>query len=72
VIAWTWVYAGAPAERVFPVLLRNAPARLLGGATPLTLLMVDGRTHGDDAGEVGDVATRWLANAWAHMARHCR
>ncbi|MEN8161249.1 MAG: hypothetical protein ABFS41_14350 [Myxococcota bacterium] len=72
VIAWAWVYGGAPTERVFPALVRNAPARLLRGATPLTLLMVDGHTHGGGAGAVGDVATEWLANAWTHMARHCR
>jgi hypothetical protein len=71
-IAWTWVYDGSPTERVFPALLRGAPARFLGGATPLTMLMVDGTTSGDDAEEVGGVATQWITDAWSHMERHCR
>jgi hypothetical protein len=71
-IAWAWVYDGSPTERVFPALLRGAPSRLVGGATPLTLLMVDGTSAGDDAGELGAVATGWLAAAWSHMERHCR
>lgn len=71
-IAWTWVYDGSPTERVFPALLRGAPVRLVSGATPLTLLMVDGTTAGDDTGDVGAVATQWLADAWSHMARYCQ
>jgi hypothetical protein len=71
-IAWAWVYDGSPTERVFPTLLRGAPARLVSGATPLTLLMVDGTTAGGDADDVSAVAIRWLADAWSHMERHCR
>jgi hypothetical protein len=71
-IAWAWVYGGAPTERVFPALLRGAPARFLSGATPLTLLMVDGSAEDDDTSEVGAVATQWLADAWSHMHRHCQ
>jgi len=70
-VAWAWIYDGAPATQVFPSLLRAAPRRLLTGATPVTLLMVDGKAGGKDGG-VQHVAERWLADAWTHVDRFCR
>ncbi len=72
VIAWAWIYDQSPTAGVLPALLRAAPARLVSGATPVTLLMVDGTTTREDASEVTAAATQWIADAWSHMARHCR
>ena len=72
VIAWAWAYDGRPAAAIFPALLKSAPSRLMKGSVPVTLFLVDGTALDPDGGPVAAAATTWIANAWSHMARHCR
>jgi hypothetical protein len=72
VVAWTWAYDGRPTAEVFPALLRAAPRRLFQGAVPVTLFLVDGSASDPETGPVEATATRWISDAWSHMARYCR
>jgi hypothetical protein len=72
VVAWAWAYDGRPTADVFPALLRAAPRRLLRGAVPVTLFLVDGSAGGPDTAPLEAAATQWIADAWAHMVRYCR
>jgi hypothetical protein len=71
-VAWAWAYGGRPTAEIFPALLKAAPMRLLKGAVPVTLLLVDGLAHDSDTGAVDTAATQWIAEAWSHVARYCR
>jgi hypothetical protein len=72
VVAWAFAYDGRPTDDVFPALLRAAPLRLLKGAVPVTMFVVDGIAHDPDAGNVDAAATQWISEAWSHVARYCR
>lgn len=72
VVAWAFAYDGRPTAELFPALLRAAPGRLLNGSVPMTLFLVDGAAHESDAETVDAAATRWISEAWSHMARFCR
>jgi hypothetical protein len=71
-VAWAWVYDGAPTADIFPALLRAAPRRLVTGSVPVTLFLVDGVASGPDIAAIDTAATTWIADAWSHMARYCR
>jgi hypothetical protein len=72
VVAWAWAYEGQPTAELLPALLRAAPRRLLHGSVPVTLFLVDGAARDPDTGAVDGAATRWISEAWSHMARYCR
>ena len=71
-VAWAWVYDGRPTDEIIPALLRAAPRRLVTGSVPVTLFLVDGVANEPDARPVDAAATKWIAEAWSHMARYCR
>jgi hypothetical protein len=72
VVAWAFAYDGRGTAEVFPALLGAAPLRLLKGAVPVTMFLVDGIAHDPEVGNVDAAATQWITAAWSHMARYCR
>lgn len=71
-VAWVWVYDGRPTADLFPALVRAAPRRVLRGSVPVTFFLVNGAFYEPDAAAVDALATKWIADAWSHMARFCR
>jgi hypothetical protein len=52
--------------------LKAAPRRLMRGAVPVSLFLVDGVANDPGTAPVDAAATKWIGEAWSHMARHCR
>jgi len=70
-VAYFFVYGSRPVAHPLLALLGSAPARLLTGARPLTLVVIAGQAPPGDLDAVEKVAEDWLFAAWAHYRGVC-
>jgi hypothetical protein len=70
-VAWYFVFDGAPVASPFLAQLARAPGLALRGARPLTLVSVAALAPRPRAAAVEDAAVAWLANAWLFLDSAC-
>jgi hypothetical protein len=64
VVAYLLIYRGEPVESGMRAQLRSAPALLVTGAAPMTLLVVGGIASGGEIAETEARARDWLRASW--------
>jgi len=69
--SYLFVYAGAPVTHPFWTALAHAPAQVLEGTRPLTLIMVAGELGRAQRPAVRRRAERFIEAAWRHYRAAC-
>jgi len=69
--AYVFVQGDRPVTRPFLAILAGAPARLVRGARPTTLMAVGGTVPDSRLDEARDAAERWLFAAWKEYRTAC-
>jgi hypothetical protein len=71
-VAYFFVYGSRPVAHPLLALVGSAPARLVTGARPLTLVAIAGQARPGELDALEKVAEDWLFAAWAHYRAVCR
>jgi hypothetical protein len=71
VAAYLYVFAGRPVRHPFVASLHNAIRQLVGGALPLTLILVEGDFAVEHAQENEEILVDWIRSAWIELDGVC-
>ena len=66
-----YVFGGRPVRRPFVASLRNAIRQLVGGALPLTVILVEGDFPAERAQEYEEILIDWIRSAWIELDGVC-
>lgn len=71
VVAYLLIYRGQPVANGVRAQLGSAPALLVSGAAPMTLLIVGGTASGGEVAETEALAQDWLSANWRSYRFAC-
>jgi hypothetical protein len=71
VTAHLYVFGGRPVRRPFVASLENAIRQLVGGALPLTMILVEGDSTTEHAQENEEFLIDWIRSAWIELDAVC-
>jgi len=71
VTAYLYVFAGRPVLRPFVATLHNAINQFVGGALPLTLILVEGDFLVEHTHENEEILIDWIRSAWIELEGVC-
>ena len=68
---YLYVFGGRPVRVPFVASLRNAFRQLVGGALPLTMILVEGGSATEHAQENEEILVDWMRSAWIELDGVC-